>query len=177
MPPVLHESFTGSIGGSIPARHHRLQFAGTGSSCEMNRVILVLLIASVGGGVCCGQDYIRNVFGMGKKTPPKSEPPLLRGSLRGQVPPEFLLTPANGPFHIVIASYVGEPGADLAVKLASELRQKHGLNAYIHNYKEKEPFARPDAERLAELRKQFHGAAPRFPQLKTPLTDNWVVVV
>jgi hypothetical protein len=142
----------------------------------MNRVLSVLLIASVGAGVCRGQDYIRNVFGMGKKAAPKSEAPLLRGSLRGNVPPEFLLTPANGPFHIFIASYVGELGADLAVKLAIELRQKHGLNAYVHNYKEKDYFGRPNAEQLAEMRKRYLGAW-RPPQYKTPPTDNWVVVV
>ena len=142
-----------------------------------NRVFLSIVTSIMSVGVCSGQDYIRNALGLGKKAPPKSDPSILKGLEKGQVPPDYLLTPKHGPCHIFVASYVGERGPELAVRLASELRNTHGIPAYIHNYKEKEPFYRPDAERLAEMRKQFLNVAPRFPQLKTPLQDNWVVVV
>jgi hypothetical protein len=134
---------------------------------------LALLSASVGSG----QDYIRSVFGLGKKAPPKTESPIPKDGAVTQVPPEYLLTPKNGPCHIFVASYVGEKGVEYALRLASELRNTHGLEAYIHNYREREDFMRPAPKQMDEMRKQFMGAPPRFPHFKNPPQDNWVVVV
>jgi hypothetical protein len=139
--------------------------------------ISTLMMAFVFASGAIAQDYIRNVFGLGKKSAPKADSNEFKNASRAQIPTEYLLTPKNGPYHIKIASYVGDRGIEYALRLASELRNTHGMPAYVFNHKEKEPFYRPDAEKLAEMRKQFHGSAPRFPQLKTPIQDNWVVVV
>jgi hypothetical protein len=122
------------------------------------------------------QDFIGSLFGNGKKSAPKTDPDAFKNLNRAQIPQEFLLTPKCGPHHIFVASYVGERGIEYALRLASELRS-HGFQAYVHNHKEKEPFFRPDAKQLKEMRKQFMNVAPRYPQLKTPIQDNWVVVV
>jgi hypothetical protein len=142
-----------------------------------NRFLLAVAVAGLSAGAGYGQDFIRNAFGLGKKSPPKSEPAVLRGADDAVVPSEYLLTPKNGPYHILVASYVGDQGVKYALQLAKELRTKLGFEAYVHNHREKEPFYRPDAKELESMRKKFDGKAPRFPQLKTPIQDNWVVVV
>jgi len=141
------------------------------------RLLLAVGLVMLNAGVSSAQDYIRSVFGLGKKAPPKSESPITKDGAVTQVPPEYMLTPNNGPCHIFVASYVGEKGVEYALRLASELRNTHGLEAYVHNYREKEDFLRPAPKQLDEMRKQFMGSAPRFPHFKNPPQDNWVVVV
>jgi hypothetical protein len=127
-------------------------------------------------GVCSGQDFIKNAFGLGKKAAPKSEPAPFAEE-RGVVPQEYLLTSKNGPYHIFVASYVGDKGADYALRLAKDLREKLGFEAYVHNYREKGEFFQPDEKQKAEMKKQFHGTLPRFAHFKSPPQDNWAVVV
>jgi len=141
------------------------------------RFLMAVVILGLNAGVGLAQDgYIGSIFGRGKKSPPRSEQPVANPDGHLQVPPEYLLTPKNGPFHIFVASYVGDRGSDYAVRLAADLR-KLGFEAYVHNYREREPFYRPNAQELESMRKKWEGKTPRFPQLKTPLQDNWVVVV
>jgi hypothetical protein len=143
-----------------------------------NRLFLVVGLAAATADVGFGQDYIRSVFGLGKKAPPKkTESPIIKEGAVTQIPSEYLLTPKNGPFHIFVASYVGDRGVEYALRLATELRTKHGLDAYVHNYRERDDFLRPDAKQMEEMKKRFMGSTPRFPQFKNPPQDHWGVVV
>lgn len=136
-----------------------------------------LVLAGFSVGVCSGQDFIKNAFGLGKRPAPKKELPPIGSEDRGVVPQEYLLTKENGPGLIFVASYVGEKGVEYALRLARELRVKHGFEAYVHNYREKGDFFQPDEKQKAEMKKTFMGASPRFAHFKNPPQDNWVVVV
>lgn len=47
---------------------------------------------------------------------------------------EIHLTESAGPWLIMCASFAGEDGAQQAQRVAEELRQQHGLNAYVYRH-------------------------------------------
>jgi len=64
------------------------------------------------------------------------------GSTRAQTAatpsPEYLVTPAQGPWMICAASYTGPVARELAFKLIEELRTQYQLPAYVFNRGDKE---------------------------------------
>src|SRR5205807_530931 len=85
----------------------------------------------------------------------------------------FPVTPEAGAWLICAATYVGPDGADLAGQLALELRNKHGMAAYIYNRGDEERHRQE--QEWEELRKRAHGAPVRRRYYR--VQDQYAVLV
>lgn len=90
--------------------------------------------------------------------------------------PAFPLTPQQGPWMIQVASFVGDQNLHLANSLASELRTKHRLEAYVFEFQPKSDLTQLTPEFVKEFKSKFK-VAPRAPRYQTPPARQWVVLV
>jgi hypothetical protein len=135
---------------------------------------LTAACAAFAGAHAAAQSELEKAF---TKRRPGEREEANRPSAPSNAPRELLLTRENGPYLIYIAGYVGDESLKHAVRLTSELREKHRLRAYVF-YKEPDVgFHQPTKEDIERMKKQFKGKAPRFPRLLTPPADHWAVVV
>ena len=92
-----------------------------------------------------------------------------------KVKQKYSLTAKQGPVMIKVASFTGKEGLAFANELATELREKHGIDAYTWQFRIHEPVARPSQAQLAAFKKRFEVKFPvRKPMHEAP--ENWVVL-
>jgi hypothetical protein len=141
------------------------------------RVFLTITLHCLTSSPCLlAQDDFNKAF---KKDRLTSQPQGKKSSF--EMPAELLITEQHGPFHVFVASYVGEDSARFAYNLAMELREKHRLPAFVCDFR-LDPnkdlgIYQPSQEEIERMKKQFKGKAPRFPKLHTPVVDHWAVLV
>jgi hypothetical protein len=71
----------------------------------------------------------------------------------------FPVTPGAGPWLVCAATYVGPDGAELSHQMALELRNRHGMTAYIYNRGDEE--RRKQEQEWEEQKKRYPGAPVR----------------
>ena len=87
----------------------------------------------------------------------------------------FPLTPKQGPVMVRVTSFAGEDALRWANTLAAELRQKHGIDAYVYRFQLSPSEERPTQEQVAAYKQRFK-MAPRVPRLLRQPPENWVVL-
>ena len=84
---------------------------------------------------------------------------------------DYQLTTRDGPYLILVASFVGDDAADMAQRLVAELRKDYKLQAYWYSKSEQE---RAERDRLLEEWKRQNGNAPAR---KVRIVDEYTVLV
>ncbi len=149
-------------------------------------VAAALGVLAVGGRAPSQQDDNFGVLKTSPATPPAAGRPSQPAGLPSGVVPAapaarpvnpFPLTADAGAWLICATTYVGPDGANLAQQVALELRNKHGLMAYIFNRgdEERAQQEREYQERLRRLREQSPGAT--LPRKFYRVQDQYAVLV
>ena len=94
------------------------------------------------------------------------------------IPPEYMLTPHQGPWMIYVTTFAGDPPApgqdgprEMAWRLVHELRTDYRLPAYVYSRSEEQRRKRDQI--LADAKRRFNGA----PLKKVRIIDEYAVLV